>query len=439
MPQKFRWSKDGGATWTVENQNLPFNLAGVTASDAVIVEPIGTGVSVAANIAPGFAPLASQNGDGLRDQSGNRLIGSDARIDTGQSARQIAAARGIRFGTQFVVSDYQANAAYAALIRAYSDHYVTSMSPQSVQPNDGVFTFASADAFADIAAADGKSWRFHTLMYPSKDASWVTTATVTPANWRARIDAHFEAIAARPWGQVPFSFDVVNEVMNGFTAKSGLRTIQNNGSVTIPWVPAAEGNPYTRPGYPAMAEPGATYILYAFVKARQLWPTTPLYFCHDQTEMVNPISPGYTRQENANILAILSALLAAGAPIDGVNIQGHLTLSRTFYPAEFKAFLAGIKALGLKIMVGEHDVRAGNENGVAAANCSTFEYDRQIADLSKRFLDVILPFLDGGEFLTWGVSDLIHAWDAGERPLPYDASFAAKPMLTSIRNALLEL
>lgn len=43
-PRKFRWSVDGGATWTYDEQELPFNLSSVTRYDTVIVEPIGDGV-----------------------------------------------------------------------------------------------------------------------------------------------------------------------------------------------------------------------------------------------------------------------------------------------------------------------------------------------------------------------------------------------------------
>lgn len=44
-PRKFRWSIDAGANWNYEEQELPYNLAGVTAQQAVTVEPIGTAVT----------------------------------------------------------------------------------------------------------------------------------------------------------------------------------------------------------------------------------------------------------------------------------------------------------------------------------------------------------------------------------------------------------
>lgn len=46
MSRKFRWSIDGGATWTVETQTLPYQLTGVLDTDTVVVEPIGDAVSL---------------------------------------------------------------------------------------------------------------------------------------------------------------------------------------------------------------------------------------------------------------------------------------------------------------------------------------------------------------------------------------------------------
>ncbi|MBO9188092.1 hypothetical protein ACQZ4Y_19795 [Rhizobium sp. L80/93] len=50
MANKFRWSKDNGATWNYVESMLPYELAGVLASDTVIVEPIGVAVSNAGTI-----------------------------------------------------------------------------------------------------------------------------------------------------------------------------------------------------------------------------------------------------------------------------------------------------------------------------------------------------------------------------------------------------
>lgn len=54
MAKRFRWSKDGGATWNyVEGTpTLPYNLVGTVMTDTVIVDAIGDDVSIAGVILP---------------------------------------------------------------------------------------------------------------------------------------------------------------------------------------------------------------------------------------------------------------------------------------------------------------------------------------------------------------------------------------------------
>ncbi|MBC7138839.1 MAG: hypothetical protein H5U17_08820 [Defluviimonas sp.] len=65
--RKFRWSKNGGTSWTYEDRALPYTLPGVTGSDAVLLEPIGTTASLAAQPAAALAlvldPAAPRVGD----------------------------------------------------------------------------------------------------------------------------------------------------------------------------------------------------------------------------------------------------------------------------------------------------------------------------------------------------------------------------------------
>jgi hypothetical protein len=63
--RKFRWSTDDGATWNYEEQDLPFVLPGVDATDTVIVEAIGDPVTVVGGLPPaidGYAYILNRNG-----------------------------------------------------------------------------------------------------------------------------------------------------------------------------------------------------------------------------------------------------------------------------------------------------------------------------------------------------------------------------------------
>lgn len=375
-----------------------------------------------------FAALQDQGGNYQVDQSGNVLTGQDGSgLYTGTSIKDIAASRGIRFGMAFTTSTLNADPAYAALVAAQADAYTpeNDMKPGNIQATQGVFTFTAADAFAAKAQADGKSFRIHLLMYPAHDMPWVSTSTVTGSTYQGLIDSHFGAIAARPWAQQAADIDVINEV------------VDNTGLRSFPWTIASAANPFQIPGKPALNNPAASAYLYAFYRARQLFPSAKLYFCHDGTEQLP--SDGFNDARASQILTVLQDLLQAGAPIDGMSIQGHLSFRKGTTATATRTFIRNVKALGLKVIVSEFDTRTGNVSPYIAANYSTTEYDRFAAEQSKQVLDVIVPEIDGGYFYVWTPTDKYSSWEAGERPGLYDANLAQKPLYTALRNVFLGL
>jgi endo-1,4-beta-xylanase len=200
--------------------------------------------------------------------------------------------------------------------------------------------------------------------------------------------------------------------------------------------------------YNAVEGDAPAYISYAFTKARELWPQTPLYFCHDHTEQ---ITDSYHNRHTTNIPHCIEACLERGAPIDGFNQQGHLTYRLGFNATKLRGFLSDLRSLGLDIIIGELDARTGHADldppdYPAPEAFTAAGYDAIGADLIRRYLGVALPFVaeSGKQLLCWGLSDLDHSWanppnPTGERPLPWDASYAVKPQYHAIRNALLEL
>ncbi len=377
---------------------------------------------------PQHATRTAANGSGRVDASGlKRQARSPSGFAATATVRTIADTKGICFGAALPPADKLAsNPDYAALLRREAAIYVadTDMQPSRIQNVEGVFTFAAADGFAARAAADGKRFRIHQLLYAVRDMAWVNATTVHSGNWRQKIDAHFEAIATRWWAQQAVNIDVVNEVMDAAeTATSGYRPNV--------WYQAAGG-----PGY----------MTYAFHKARALWPQTPLFVCHDHTEQ---ITDGYHETHTANILALLESQLAAGAPIDGLNTQAHLTIRLGFDAVKLRNFLSGVAALGLRIMIGELDIRTGYKSGaqedtLPPGGYSLDAYDRRAADIVKRYLDIALPFVGDEPVLCWGLSDRISPWvppdaEVGERPHPFDSNLQPKPLYRAIRAAFEDL
>lgn len=298
--------------------------------------------------------------------------------------------------------------------------------PAAIQPEEGVFNLAPAAAAIARARAAGKAWRLHSLVYPTHDMPWINETTLTAGTYRAIIDAHVDAIASIPGVETALDIDVTNELFDGLNTLPG-------GYRPNPWYTASE------PGTVADSSPvagifdGPDWVAYLFLKARATFPTTPLYLCHDQTEQ---ITSGYHVAHNANILNFLEKGLAAGLPIDGLNMQAHLSLTRGFDAPKLRAFMGAVKALGLRIMIGELDCRTGDDS---FASYSTDDYDRRCAGLIRRFLDVALAFLEPGDaVVSWGLSDIRHPWTQGERPLPFDVFHQPKHHYAAIRDALKE-
>lgn len=392
----------------------------------------GLGLGIGRGAPPGAVPKdfsrVTAAGDGRTNASGLvRQTHGGTGLSAGATVRSVAAAKGIAFGAALPpAATLAANPDYAALLQREASLYVadTDMQPSRIQNVEGVFTFTAADGFAARAVADGKRFRIHQLLYAVRDMAWVNTTTVHAGNWRSKIDAHFEAVAGRWWSQLAANIDVVNEVMDAAETATG-------GYRPNTWYQAAGG--------PA-------YITYAFQKARALWPHTPLFVCHDHTEQ---ITDGYHQTHTANILALLESQLAAGAPIDGLNTQAHLTIRLGFDPVKLRSFLSGVASLGLKIMIGELDIRTGYKAGTQEdtpppSAYAIDTYDRRAADIVKRYLDIALPFVGDQPVVCWGLSDRISPWvppdaEAGERPHPFDITLQPKPLYRALRAAFEDL
>jgi endo-1,4-beta-xylanase len=363
----------------------------------------------------GYGFMVDQDGNFLVDTAGSRLIGSDPPMPA--LIRDAAAARGLKFGVATKPEFLDATPALWTLIQEQATLLVpeTAFQPANIQNVEGVFTFTKADAFIAYANAAGLPYRMPAgMIYPAHDMAWVSTndgsGVITPTldgegnprlhagNWQSTIDAHLEAIKGH--GIEPTTINVSNELID---------PLQTDGWRRHPWYTATNG-----PGW----------LIYAFNKARELWPNTPLGLCQDITEQA---PDSYYTGIRSWFLTNLQVLLDAGAPIDFVDLQGHLSFARGYNPLSHRTFLEAVRAKGLQIIVGEMDIRTGNSGYHVPGNYPDGTYDAKAAYMISQYLDTILPFVNGGEFVVWGLSDLYNAWGASERPLIYDTALDVKP------------
>lgn len=268
------------------------------------------------------------------------------------------------------------------------------------------FNYKPVDDILAFAKTHRQKLRGHTLMWEQSTPQWAKTAMLakTGGDWSV-VTNYFTAVLGRYAAEIS-QWDVVNEFIDTQSGDDGLRT------TTF---------------YQAF---GPGYIERAFRQARALAPSAHLMLNDYSLEYENDVDEA----RRVQMIATLTALKAAGAPIDGVGIQAHLDLSKGPLPiARLARFYADIAALGLEITITELDVREADTTQPIAAR------DAAVATHVTTFLGVALaqPAVVG--VVTWGLTDK-YSWlnapglsGAGlNRGLPSDYLLATKPMYASV-------
>ena len=167
----------------------------------------------------------------------------------------------------------------------------------SLQPTEGNFTFAAADAQVTFARTNNMAVRGHTLVWHNQIPAWVfndasgNPMTPTPENKALllqRLENHIRAVVPH-FGSNVSAWDVVNEVID---------PSQPDGFRRSPWFNIT----------------GTDYIERAFRVAREVAPTARLYINDFDTTNVT---------KRAFLFNLISDLRSRGVPIDGIGHQMH--------------------------------------------------------------------------------------------------------------------
>jgi endo-1,4-beta-xylanase len=271
-----------------------------------------------------------------------------------------------------------------------------------IEPSPGRYDFSGVDKLLAFARAHAMQLRGHPLVWHKRNPDWLTEVGA-----ESQLMGYISQVMSRYSGQF-HSWDVVNEAID-VTAPGNLRQ-------TI-WLKRF----------------GRDYIDIAFEAARAADPEAMLVYNDWGCELGAPDNDRF----RAATLDFLEGARARGVPIDALGLQGHLGLSGPQVDqAKLAIFLDRVKAMGFKILITEHDV---DDDGGAADPATR---DRQVADASRRFLDVAAPHAVA--VLTWGLSDRyldppswrqkLMGWSP--RRLPLDASLARKPLWTVLSKEL---
>jgi endo-1,4-beta-xylanase len=253
------------------------------------------------------------------------------------------------------------------------------MKPQPIHPSEDVYNFVTTDAMVDWCQKNGLKVWGHTLVWHSQSGPWFfqekNTATgeaaqpVTPpapppatavdANAPRpntagpggrgntgpqasrevvleRLKAHIMTVVGRYKGRI-VGWDVVNESI----ADGGDGTTENLR--TSSWYRAV----------------GPDVLNLAFKWAHEADPNAQLYYNDYNIEQGAVENKG----KHASSMLLLKRLIAEGAPITGVGIQGHWHLNTNL--ADVEKAIENYASLGLRISITELDVTATGSNSGA--------------------------------------------------------------------------
>lgn len=193
-----------------------------------------------------------------------------------------------------------------------------------INPEDGIYNFAPADALIAFGRNNDLFIVGHTLIWHNQTPDWFFKSSDgqnhPPSVLKERLRTHIEAVAGRYAGQVD-AWDVVNEV------------IDNDGSYRpTKWVNGIGD--------------GDELVKLSFKYAEQYAPNTELYY-----NDFNAWRPA----KRDGIARMVRMLQQEDIRIDGIGIQGHWGLN--FPKNEYiEAAIDTFAALGVKVMITELDV-----------------------------------------------------------------------------------
>ncbi|WP_405896570.1 endo-1,4-beta-xylanase [Streptomyces sp. NBC_00727] len=305
---------------------------------------------------------------------------------------------GLRIGTAVDMTALADDAPY----RAKAASEFSSVTPENVmkwevvEPSRGTYDWAAADELVDFARANGQLVRGHTLLWHNQLPAWLTTGDFTADELRAVLRKHITDEARHFKGRI-WQWDVVNEAFNDDGTLRDSIWLQKLG-----------------PGY----------IADAFRWAHEADPKAKLFINDYNIEGVNAKSTA--------LYDLVARLRKQHVPIDGVGIQGHLSVQYNA-PHDIAENMKRFDDLGLETAITEADVRIPMPSDSTKQEAQAEGYDVLLRGclLTRKCTD----------FTVWGFTDK-YSWvpdtfeGEGAANL-FDENYRAKPAYSALRDDLL--
>lgn len=339
---------------------------------------------------------------------------SPALADSTAALKDLAAAKGMRFGTAVAVRGDQVETAAIrdVIVRECSIVVPENELKMYVTHNNNAtdYNFGPGDLILKFAQDNGIAMRGHNMFWARDEFTpkWLKDYVFSDkAEAEALLRAYIARVAGH-YGDNLTSWDVVNETIDPGTGE-------------------VRSNVFTR-------VLGMDSLRICFEAAREHLPHTQLVY-NDYMEWDQGGAP-----HRDGVLKLLHWMRDQNLPVDALGIQGHLGTDHdltTGDPVAWKAFLDEVSGMGFDMLVTEFDVNDRYAEGDIAAR------DALVASTATTFLDLTLSYRQVKDVLCWGIYDPTN-WLQGFtpradkqplRPTPFDADLKPKPLSAAIAEA----
>ncbi|WP_428965016.1 endo-1,4-beta-xylanase [Micromonospora fluostatini] len=293
-----------------------------------------------------------------------------------------AAERGGRYFGTAVAANKLNDSAYTTILNREFNQVTAEneMKIDALQPQQGQFTYGTADRIVQHARSRGMQVRGHTLAWHSQQPGWMQN--MSGSTLRTAMLNHVTQVATHFRGQIAW-WDVVNEAFAD--GSSGARRDSNLQRTGNDWIEAA------------------------FRAARQADPNAQL--CYNDYNIDN-----WTDAKTQAVYRMVQDFKNRGVPIDCVGLQSHFT-GGSNYPGNYRTTLSSFAALGVDVHITELDIR----------NAPSDAYRNVVNDC--------LAVARCKGITVWGIRDS-DSWRSNESPLLFDGGGNKKPAYDAVLTAL---
>lgn len=294
-----------------------------------------------------------------------------------------------------------------------------AMKPGEIHPKEDVWNFGGADSIANWCRANGIKMRGHCLAWHSQFANWMFTdkkgKPVTKEVFYKRLRDHIHTVVNR-YKDVVYAWDVLNEA------------IADGDGRRMPWM-KEEPSPYRKTKMMDLC--GEEFIVKVFQFAREADPTVELFY-----NDYNAAQPA----KRDRIFNMVKKMKEAGAPIDGIGMQGHYNI---YGPSmeDVEAAIQKYSTIVDKIHFTELDLRTNEEMGgqLQFSLGKTSNVPQYIQTLHEaqyaHLFRVFRKYKNVVKNVTfWNLSDADSWIGANNYPLPFDKNLKPKKVYYTIKN-----